>query len=228
MTNFVIPPTSVVPSLRAQSLHTTMSIAPRDDRRGAQRIPLEKSVPATFGGFTARMVELSLIGCQIEHVDRIVARAHLPLRFKWRGAITKVDATIVRSEMRAVGGKPMYYSGLEFCASVEEAPPVIREIVGWLERENAKSAPAPAPAVEAEEEAESLTADFLQCTLEGGEWTRLYVNDPQQPADGFTIAVPSNESEVDVLCRAYETAGFDKRRAMRKSFEQRLMQKAKP
>jgi hypothetical protein len=206
-----------------------MSIAPRDDRRGAQRIALEKSVPTTFGGFTARMVELSLIGCQIEHEDRIVARSRLPLRFKWRGAIARIDATLVRSEMRAIGGKPMYYSGIEFCASPEESPAVVREIIGWLERENAKNAPPPAsePVVEAEEEAESLSADFLQCTLADGEWTRLYVNDPQQPADGFTIAVPSNESEVDVLCRAYETAGFDKRRAMRKSFEQRLMQKAK-
>ena len=207
-----------------------MSIAPRDDRRGAQRIPLPKSVPSTFGGFTVRMVELSLIGCQIEHEDRIVARSRLSLRFKWRGAIAKVDATIVRSEMRAIGGKPMYYSGLEFCASVDESPAVIREIVGWLERENAKNAPPPAPepVVEADEEAESLSADFLQCTFADGEWTRLYVNDPQQPSDGFTIAAPSNESEVEVLCRAYESAGFDKRRAMRKSFEQRLMQRAKP
>jgi hypothetical protein len=47
---------------------------------------------------------------------------------------------------------------------------------------------------------------------------KLYVDDPKQPGDGFTIPAPSDESEVDVLCRAYENGGAQVRRAMRESF----------
>jgi hypothetical protein len=195
----------------------------QEERRGAERLVLPKSVPATFGGFSARIAELSLIGCQIEHADRVAARSRLPLRFKWRGSVIRVDATLTRSEMRAIAGKPAYVSGLEFCQSPEESPAVIREIVDWLNRERAKNAapaPAPAPAVEpAEDDAEVMSADFLQCVFSDGEWVKLYVNDPRQPKDGFTIAAPSNETEVDVLCRAYEKAGADKRLAMRRTFE---------
>ena len=205
----------------------------QDDRRGAERHELPKPAPATFGGFSSRIVELSLIGCQIEHVERIAARSRLSLRFKWRGALVPLDATIVRSEMRSIGGKPAYLSGLEFCQSAEESPPVIHEIVGWLVRESAKTAGAPEPALQSpaaaeEEEAEMVSADFLQCTLAGGEWIRLYVSDPAQPQEGFTIAAPSTEAEVEVLCRAYEKSGADKRRAMRKSFELGIAQKREP
>ena len=46
-----------------------------------------------------------------------------------------------------------------------------------------------------------------------------YGDDPAQPADGFTIRAPSNESEADVLCRAYQKADPSKRKTMRASFE---------
>lgn len=201
------------------------------DRRGAQRLPLPRPVPATLGGFDVRIVEVSLLGCQVEHSDRVLPHARMALRFKWRGALVKVEATVMRSEMRLVNGKPGYMSGLEFCDAVEYAPPVIREVVEWLVR---LTRPVPfidEPAIvnrvpeEEEDEAEVLDAPFLQCTLGDGEWIKLYVADRTQPREGFTIPAPSNEAEVDVLCRAYEKADANRRQAMRASFELAIAQK---
>ncbi len=150
----------------------------------------------------------------------------MSLRFKWRGAPVKVEATVMRSEMRTVGGKPGYLSGLEFCDAVEYSPPIIREVVEWLVKSLKPEPAVKNPYVDDEdEEPEVLDAPFLQCTLGGGEWMKLYVTDRRQPSEGFTIPAPSNEAEVDVLCRAYEKADANRRRAMRASLELAIAQK---
>lgn len=202
------------------------------DRRQAERFPLPKKANATFGGFEARIVEVSLIGCQIEHTDRIAPRSHLPLRFKWRGEQVRLEATVMRSEMRSIGGKPAYASGLSFCDSADQSPPVIRQIVRWL-ADAAKAAahvedPEPVVAPPAgsapflrvdEEEPEPVSALYLQCVLTAGKWERFFVEAPDQPAEGFTIVAPNDDSEVEVLCRAYAAANPQKRGQMRAAFE---------
>lgn len=208
----------------------------------AQRLAVPKPVSATYGGFAVRILEIGLTGCQIEHAERIPPKSRFALRFKWRGAPAGVDAAVIRSEMRSAGGKPVYVSSLEFCKSPDDAPAVVRQIVTWLAKatspgqlaapEPEKSAPAPAEPVPAaaasanpEDEIEAISADYLQCTFTGGEWMRMYVSDPKQPPDGFTIPAPSNDAEADVLCRAYERADPKKRQAMRASFEAAMKQK---
>lgn len=202
-----------------------MTLKSDDERRHAQRFPLPKAAHATFGGFAAEIVEVSLIGCQIVHAERIAPRSHWPLRFKWRGSPVRIEATVVRSEMRSIGGKPGFLSGLAFCESPEQSPAVIREIVGWL-RENSKSAPVSAPAVEApaEDEPDVVSGRYLQCRLRASGWEKLYTEDPEQPREGFTIVAPENDAEADVLCRAYETANAQKRQKMRASFEHMITQ----
>ena len=195
------------------------------DRRGAQRLTLPKAVPATLGGFDARIIEVSLLGCQVEHTDRVLPKARMSLRFKWRGAQVKVEATVMRSEMRVVGKKPGYLSGLEFCDAAEYSPPIIREVVAWLEKTLKPAPPLTNPYIDDDDEPEVLDAPFLQCTLGNGEWMKLYVSDQKQPREGFTIPAPSNEAEVDVLCRAYEKADAKRRQAMRASFELAIAQK---
>ncbi len=208
-----------------------------DERRGAQRLAISKPVPCTFGGFEAKLAEISDVGCLITHADRITPKARLPLKFKWRGSEVRVEGTITRSEMRSVGGKPAYASGIEFCKTAAESPAVIKEIVGWLAKQTGGaerfSAPAPQPeagglkpaAPQPEvEEVESLSANYLQCVFTGGEWMKLYVDDAAQPANGFTIPAPLNDAEADVLCRAYEKADAARRRAMRSQFELTIKQ----
>ena len=118
------------------------------NRRGAERHSLPKPVAATYGGFNAMLIEFSLTGCRVEHNDRMNPRVSLPLRFFWRGTEVKLQATLVRSEMIPVRGKPGYISGLLFCDSPDDAPPVVRDILKWLKqttslRETAAAEPEP-------------------------------------------------------------------------------------
>jgi hypothetical protein len=289
------------------------------ERREAERIVLPKPVPASFGGFDVRIVQFSLIGCQIEHTDRIAPKSKLALKFKWRAAEVKIDATVVRSEMRSIGGKAGYASGIEFCATPDDSPAVVREIVQWLQKGSTgmtapgtQPAPAPEPAppapqpaappppaapaaspppparpaavapppkpaapaapkpaapqpkpaaatapktvtapapkpapkpvappakpappppqpvftaLEPDDDYELLAADYVQCTFDGREWTKLYTSDPAQPSNGFTVIAPSSDHEVDLLCRAYAKADADRRRVMRATFERQIAQK---
>lgn len=199
----------------------------RDERRSAERHSPPKPVPASFGGFAAKILDISLIGCRIEHTDRLPPRARFALRFLWRGAKVRVDATVVRSELTSMAGKPVYVSGLEFGDSAD-APPLIREIVGWLAAEARKAEPPPISPPDVEEEPELLSPSYLRCTFATGQWSKLFVDDPAQPADGFTIRAPADEGEAAVLCRAYEQADAAKRRTMRASFERDINKRGRP
>lgn len=199
----------------------------KDDRRGAERYTPPKPVPATFGGFEVKILEISLIGCRIEHPDRLPPKAKLGLRFNWRNSPVRIDATVIRSELTSLGKKPSYLSGLEFA---DLAHPVIRDIVGYLAAAAKKAEPvdeplpdlSDEPEPEPVEELEELSANYLRCTFEGGKWSKVFVDDPTQPAGGFTILAPNDEREADVLCRAWETADAAKRQIMRASFQKKL------
>ena len=201
------------------------ALSPDKDRRGSQRYTLPKPVPATLGGYPGTLTEFSLTGCRFLHTDRVAPKQTLSLRFKWRGTDVRINSLVIRSEMTGLGKKASYLSGLEFCESPNDAPPVVREVVAFLVKESAKNAPPP-PSMEVEEplpelideEPEMLAAPYLRCTLSGGKWLRIYSDDASQPAEGFTIATPSDDKEADVLCRSYEKAGPQARAAMRKSF----------
>src|SRR5687768_15955587 len=101
----------------------------QDERRLAERHSPPKPVPATFGGFEVRIIDIGLVGCGIEHSDRLPPKAHLGLKFTWRGAQVRVDATVIRSELTFRNGKPSYVSGLQLAETAEKSPPVIRDIV---------------------------------------------------------------------------------------------------
>jgi hypothetical protein len=191
----------------------------RDDRRGSERYTPPRPVPATFGGFDAKIIDISLIGCRIEHSDRLPPKARLSLRFSWRGSQVKVDATVVRSELTSIGKKPAYVTGLAFCDAPEYSPPVIRDIIQWL---MASTRPAQ---IEVEEAPEEVSAPYLRCTFTSGQWLKVFVDDPAQPKDGFTIRAPANEREADVLCRAWEHADAAKRQSMRASFEKDIQRR---
>jgi hypothetical protein len=199
------------------------------ERRAAERHAPPKPVPATFGGYEVRILDIGLTGCRIEHGDRLPPKARLALKFTWRGKQVRLDGTVVRSELTSLGKKAAYVSGLQFCDSPTDAPPVIRDVVGYLVEMEKKASPPAAPpapadppatspapaAVDVDDEPEVLSARYLRCALANGQWSCVFVDDPAQPSEGFTIAAPSDEKEADVLRRAYEKGNPEARRTMR-------------
>ncbi len=101
-------------------------------------------------------------------------------------------------------------------------PPLVYDSVPFLRFDNEPEDVAP-PIVPAPE-----PLLFLECRLVDGKWRKERVGSPKQPdGDGFTIFAPADESEADELCRTYEVADPETRRAIRFSFELAIEQKSR-
>src|ERR1700736_3056599 len=115
-----------------------------EQRRYAERITLKEPIVAMISDMEARIVEISLIGGRIEHVGRLSMNSSVTLQFRWQGESVKLKAKIARTEMRTIGGKMGYSSGVDFAKSAAEAPVILQRIVAsFIEPE---SLPLPEPA----------------------------------------------------------------------------------
>jgi hypothetical protein len=117
-----------------------------EQRRYAERITLKEPIVAMIGDMEARIVEISLIGGRIEHVGRLNMNSAVTLQFRWQGENVKLKAKIARTEMRSIGGKMGYSSGVDFAKSAAEAPVILQRIVAsFIEPESIPMPEPPAP-----------------------------------------------------------------------------------
>ncbi len=216
---------------------------PDEQRRHAERITLKAPIGAMIGDMEAHIVEISLIGGRIEHAARLTMNSTVTLQFRWRGETVRLKAKISRTEMRSIGGKPGYSSGIDFAKSPEEAPEALQRIMASFAEPMAPSrdepprveppppppANQPAPFLRADEEVEEIEAEaeippYVECTWVEEQWVTRRVSDPKQPMVGFTMLAPENESEIDDFCRTYEVADPETQRMIRLSFELAIVQ----
>lgn len=78
---------------------------------------------------------------------------------------------------------------------------------------------------EIEASAEIRPVSYVECTLNGGKWTKRRVSDPKQPREGFTMIDPEDDAELDEFCKTYEVADPETRRMIRVSFEVGIAQR---
>jgi PilZ domain-containing protein len=117
-----------------------------EQQRNAERIPLTEPVEGTLDSAEARITELSLIGAKVEHLNRLAMNSVATLQFKWRDQTIRLKARIARTEMRPVGGKMGYLSGVTFADTLNQAPQELRWMLGtFLEKIEPKIAPPPPP-----------------------------------------------------------------------------------
>jgi hypothetical protein len=119
---------------------------PDEQRRYAERITLKEPIVAMIGDMEARIIEISLIGGRIEHIGRLNMNSAVTLQFRWQGENVKLKAKIARTEMRSVGGKMGYSSGVDFAKSAAEAPVILQRIVASFIEPESISLPEPPPA----------------------------------------------------------------------------------
>jgi hypothetical protein len=104
-----------------------------EQKRNAERLPLETPLDATASGLPAKIMEISAIGCRIEHKEKLSIGGSVLLRFKWRNENVEIRAKLARTQLRSAYPQGMYYeSGLKFADSLEEAPEEIRRVVATL------------------------------------------------------------------------------------------------
>ncbi len=204
-----------------------MSDVPEDQRRAAERLELSEPIEATLVDVPARITEISLINCRLEHTGKVAMGSNVTLQFDWSGEKIKLKGKLTRSEMRPIGGRLTYISSMQFADSIETAPFAVRRIIAALvgDKEEAMPPPPLPVAIPMPDEVEELDPDtelpvrYVQCVLEAGKWTKSEVAEPRQPREGFTMIAPEDPAEVDQFCKTYEMADPETRQMIRLSFE---------
>jgi hypothetical protein len=188
---------------------------PDDQRRVAERIELQNPIEATLVDFPARVVEISLVNCKLEHADKVPMGSNVMLQFEWSGEKIRLKGKLLRSEMRPAKGKMMYVSAMEFAQKLEDAPPPLRRLLASLV---SWSSPAAEEEIEEIESSAEIPA-YVRCTWVDEEWVPLRTNDPKQPLLGFTMMAPDTDQEIDDFCKTYTMADPETQRMIRLSFE---------
>lgn len=104
-----------------------------EQKRNAERLPLDEPLDGTAGGTAVKIVEISAIGCRIEHPEKISIGTATTLRFQWRGRSIELKSKVARTQLRSKYPEGMYYeSGLKFADSLEDAPQQLRDLLASL------------------------------------------------------------------------------------------------
>lgn len=79
-----------------------------------------------------RIVEISLVGCKVEHTGRLNMGSTVNMDFLWQNRKVRLKAKVTRTEMRPIAGKPGYLSALQLAATLEESPTPLRRVIAGL------------------------------------------------------------------------------------------------
>ena len=196
-----------------------------EQKRKAERLPLDNPIEGTAGGSPVTIVELSAIGCRMQHKDKLVMGSSTTMKFQWRDIPVEFRAKIARVELRP---GMVYESGVKFADSLEEAPEVMRMIVARL-TEDALPDDIDIPADDFDDipaiARNASNPRYVECRLDNGVWHRRSVAEVVQPDEGF-VTVAGDEGDLDLLCKTYEYADPDTRRLIRISLELQATQKS--
>ncbi|MEO6259039.1 MAG: PilZ domain-containing protein [Thermoanaerobaculia bacterium] len=103
-----------------------------DQRRNAERVPLDIPIEGKIGEISVSLVEISLIGCLLEHSDRMAMGSTFTVGFRWAGENVSLKGRVARTQMRVVDGRPGYQSGIQFAESVETSPEPLQRVLRSL------------------------------------------------------------------------------------------------
>ena len=168
-----------------------------NQRRNAERVPLDIPIEGKIGEISVRIVEVSLIGCLLEHSDRMSMGSTFTVRFRWAGETVSLKGRVARTEMRPVEGKMGYLSGVQFAETIDDAPEALQRILRSLLPDSMPEIEAAAPSLFAEHpffrHAEEEDDDEEVQPQRGAAEEALPV-----PARGSVIALPAGTDHDEI------------------------------
>lgn len=195
------------------------------DRREFQRLKLAKPLLALLDGHNALILDIGVAGAFIEHYGRLQPGARVRLTFRWQANDVEFGCTVVRSTIVRDDGKVVSQTALHFVDSAGDANAKLQEMMATFVGQILVAQKANATA-RSEDESDTLlpkiggarrgrSTGLVAYRFNGKTWTKSRTDSAAQPADGFTVAAYEDEEELDVLCRAYETADTAGRQMIR-------------
>lgn len=118
-----------------------------DQRRNAERVPLDIPIEGKIGEVSVRIIEISLIGCLLEHADRMAMGSTFTVKFRWAGENVVLKGRVARTEMRPIDGALGYLSGIQFAESIDESPEALQRVLRSLLPDSMPDIEAAAPSL---------------------------------------------------------------------------------
>lgn len=184
-----------------------------DERRQYQRLNLLRPVDGWFGDWSVRLLDVSATGALIEADEPLPDDARGLLRFWWRGEELELLAqTARRNDSR---------TGLKFVEASDDLRRLIADSATELLRAQEANARGERNANSIDTDATltaasmSLLTGFVTWVFRDGRWKQKMSLLPDQPPDGFTIAVGEPEEQVELLRATYENGDSEARRLTR-------------
>lgn len=194
------------------------------------------------------VLDLSLLGCRIEHPTPLRVGTTVRLSIREEGGI-EMECTVMRctlDPMIARGDNTVYQSGLRFARAVDDASErlralIAREVTTALNEQKANAHGELPSFMRVMLDAARLGDGELQqftmlpylrvarargyvtYALEKNVWRKRRSQNPTQPQDGFTVWAYEDEEELELLARTYEHADFEMRTLIRMCAELSLV-----
>jgi hypothetical protein len=200
------------------------SLRRNTSRRKYERIQLRAPIDAQLGTTPVLVNDLSIGGASIEHHESVPVGAQKKLMFCWGGDTIAVPCTVLRCKL--VGFIPgaksasVYSTGVKFDVETLRNHPIrqmietrVREAIeqqranarGITPRECAAAAVEPKEATGLRPVLSAVRDNgFLCYRIDGNRWKKSRTQNPEQPAEGFTVLAGEDPEDLDLLCRLYE------------------------
>jgi hypothetical protein len=187
---------------------------------------LAKPLMAMVDGQNALVLDIGISGAYVEHHGELPDGSRFVLTFRWHGEDVEFVCEVVHSEVLrgGVGGvSTISHTGVRFISAVGESEGRLQDMmatfVGRILAAQKVNASGTTDGADGEvilaglgEARRQRTGGFATYRYTKGLWQRKIGNSPHQPVDGFTVAAYEDEEELEVLCRAYESADEEGRR----------------
>ncbi|HEX6640562.1 MAG TPA: PilZ domain-containing protein [Thermoanaerobaculia bacterium] len=196
-----------------------LSPLPTDNRRTAERLRINSTVPVIFGRGGGVLVDLSQRGARIRHAGSVRRGALVRVSFVWERNRISGTAEVLASRVVNLGSGASYETRVRFTkfdgASESALANALEGIAGRDVRRLVANLHGWTEETPTEELAPKNNGTFVRCRLRGAWWERKNTNDATQPEDGFLLPADSTESDVAKLCDIYSRATNEERHFIR-------------
>lgn len=200
------------------------------DRREFQRLKLAKPILALMDSANALILDIGMAGAFLEHYGVTEPGKRFRLMFRWQGEdvefVCEVARTSVVRQPAGDGKSLLSHTGVQFMEAVGDSTERLQDLIATFVGRILAAQRANAAGEENHHQSAMIldslgdarrkrSRGYVSYRLRDHRWWRVPTGSPVQPEDGFTVADFEDETELETLCRTYETSDEEGRRLIR-------------
>ena len=184
---------------------------------------LTQSISALLGARECALLTVDEAGALVEHPFRLEQRENR-LRFEWYGEKIDLTALAGASELQEKLSdreqRLIYHTPFTFATRSDALRRALLVHAARIEQaREANSAGEPDTSTDSIDDVGTVLRErrlgFVSFVLRNGEWRRYDTMSPDQPLNGFTVAIYETEDQLRLLRLAYEEADPEGRALLR-------------